>query len=125
MRFKFVIISVMLASCSEMGMPKLFVLGSYQIPVRQGNLITPAMLEKVRIGMPGSQVHAILGTPLIQDPFHAGRWDYVYYLKQGDKVLDKQRLTLFFENDKLARIDDSNMPRQAPETGHDVREKEK
>ena len=97
MRFKFVIISVMLASCSEMGMPKLLVLSSYQIPVRQGNLITPAMLEKVRIGMPGSQVHAILGTPLIQDSFHAGRWDYVYYLKQGDKVLDKQQLTLFRE----------------------------
>jgi outer membrane protein assembly factor BamE len=125
MRFKFIIISIMLASCSDMSMPKLFTLSPYQIQVRQGNLITPEMLEKVRVGMPGAQVRAILGMPLIQDPFHANRWDYVYYLKQGDKLVDMQRLTLFFENDKLARIDDSNMPRQSPVTGPDAGDKEK
>ena len=125
MRFKIIIFSIMLASCSEMAMPKLVSLSPYKVMVRQGNLVTPDMLEKVRVGMPGPQVRAILGAPLIQDPFHANRWDYAYFVKQGGKVKDKQRLTLFFDNDKLARIDDSNMPRQSAAAGPDAGEKEK
>lgn len=124
MRIKITILSIMLASCSEMAMPKLFTLNPYTIQVRQGNLITPEMLDKVRVGLPGAQVRAILGAPLIEDPFHANRWDYVYYLKQGDQLADMQRLTLYFKDDKLARIDDSHMPKQSPLAGQDAREKE-
>ncbi len=125
MRFKFIILSVMLASCSEMVVPKLFTLNPYTIQVRQGNLVTPEMLGKVNIGMLGAQVRAILGAALIQDPFHANRWDYVYYLKQGDKLVDMQRLTLYFKDDKLARIDDSQMPKPSTASAQDVGEKEK
>lgn len=125
MRFIFIILSVMLASCSEMVMPKLFTLNPYTIQVRQGNLVTPEMVDKIKVGMLGAQVRAILGTALLQDPFHAGRWDYVYYLKQGDRLADMQRLSLYFKDDKLARIDDSNMPKSSPADAQAVREQEK
>ncbi len=124
MRFKIIIVSILLASCSDMALPKLGSLSPYHIPVRQGNLVTREMLDQVRVGMPGAQVRAILGTPLVQDPFHANRWDYVYRLKQGGKLLDMQRLTLYFENDKLARIDDRHMPNQSMATRPDAGMKE-
>jgi len=111
MRIKFIIISVLLASCSSM--PKLSSLSPYKIEIQQGNLITPEMREKIKVGMSAPMVRSILGTPLIVDPFHAKRWDYVYSLEQGGKLVEKQRLTLYFEGDRLTRIDDSAMPAEA------------
>ncbi len=125
MRIKFIIISILLASCSEMGLPSFSSLRPYHVPIRQGNLVTPEMLEQVKLGMPAGQLRAILGTPLIQDPFHANRWDYYYSLKQGSKLEDKQRLTLYLENDKLVRIDDSHMPKQSVPTVPDAGVKDK
>jgi outer membrane protein assembly factor BamE len=125
MRSIFVIVSILLASCSEMAIPKLISLHPYKVEVRQGNLVTPEMLDKIRVGMPAPQVRAILGTPLIQDPFHANRWDYVYSLKQGGQVEDQQRLTLYFDKDNLARIDDSHMPRAPAASGADAGNGEK
>lgn len=110
MRIKLVAISVLLASCSNMSMPKLFSLEPYKIEIQQGNLITPEMREKVKVGMSSAMVRSILGTPLISDPFHANRWDYVYSMEKSGKLVEKQRLTLYFENEHLTRIDDSHMP---------------
>lgn len=103
-------LSLLLASCSEMAMPKLFTLSSHKVEVHQGNLILPEMREKIKVGMTQPQIRAVLGTPLVSDPFHASRWDYVYRHQQGGKLLEKQRLTLYFEEDRLVRIDDSGMP---------------
>ena len=64
-------------------------------------------------------VRSILGTPLITDPFHAKRWDYVYTLQQGGKLVERQRLTLYFAKDVLKRIDDAT-PLTA--TGHAIEE---
>lgn len=110
MRIKLIAISILLASCSSMSMPKLPSLSSYKIEVQQGNLITPEMREKIKVGMSVAMVRSILGTPLINDPFHAKRWDYVYSLEKGGKLVEKQRLTLYFDDERLTRIDDSNMP---------------
>ena len=113
MRIKLIAISVLLASCSSMSVPTLSSLTPHKIEIQQGNLITSEMREKIKVGMSAALVRSILGTPLIIDPFHAKRWDYFYSLEKGGKVVDKQRLTLYFEGERLARIDDSNMPAQA------------
>ena len=110
MRIKLIVISLMLASCSEMSMHKLSSLTPHKIDVSQGNMITPEMREKLKVGMARMQVRAALGTPLVSDPFHANRWDYVYRLEQESRLVEQQRLTLYFEDDRLTRIDDSNMP---------------
>lgn len=106
----FVPISLLLASCSEMAMPKLFTFSPHKIEIRQGNLISQEMRERLKPDMTRMQVRALLGTPLVSDPFHANRWDYVYRLEQGGKLVENQRLTLYFEGDRLARIDDGEMP---------------
>jgi outer membrane protein assembly factor BamE len=63
------------------------------------------MLDKLKPGMTPSQVRFILGSPLVQDPFHPNRWDYVYrYLKQG-QIIEQRRITVIFENDKLKGVE--------------------
>ena len=117
MRIKIIIVSLMLASCSNfsmpnLAMPSLALLEPHKIEIQQGNLITQEMRDKVKLGMSAAMVRSILGTPLITDPFHAKRWDYVYCLEQGGKQVEQQRLTLYLEDEHLARIDDSKMPAQ-------------
>ncbi len=113
MHIMLIVVSLLLASCSDMSMPKLTSLTPHKIEVRQGNLVTPEMREKLKTGMSRLQVRSILGTPLISDPFHANRWDYAYRLEQNGKLAEQQRLTLYFDDDRLARIDESNMPVQS------------
>jgi outer membrane protein assembly factor BamE len=112
MRIKLIILSVLLASCSSTSTARLPSFSSHKIDIQQGNLITPELRDKIKVGMSRSLVRSILGTPLIADPFHANRWDYVYRLEQGGKLVKQQNLTLYFEGEHLVRIDDSNMPAQ-------------
>lgn len=99
MRISLVVISLLLTSCSWL-MP-------HKVEVRQGNLISAEMRERVKVGMTQQQVKAVLGTPLINDPFHANRWDYIYRFVEEGKLVEEKRMTLFFENDNLQRIDDA------------------
>jgi outer membrane protein assembly factor BamE len=107
MRIKIVLLSLLLASCTSFYIP---LLTPYKMDIRQGNFVTPAMREKLKIGMTKPQVQFVMGTPLIQDVFHANRWDYVYRYEHARKIVDKQKMTLYFEGDKLARIVDGNQP---------------
>lgn len=77
----------------------------YKLDVQQGNLIDEDVVAQLRPGMDRQQVVYLMGTPLLQDPFHADRWDYFYRLRNGEgDVVDRQRVTLHFNGDRLARI---------------------
>jgi outer membrane protein assembly factor BamE len=103
MRIKLILLSMLLASCSYVSSP---VLSPYRMDIRQGNYVTPEMREKLKLGMTKHQVRYVLGTPMVSDAFHANRWDYLYMLAQDGKTVERQRLTLYFEGDNLARMDD-------------------
>jgi outer membrane protein assembly factor BamE len=77
----------------------------YKIDIQQGNVITQEMVDKLKPGMTRSQVRFVLGTALIDDVFHKDRWDYVYRLVQHGNLVDEYKLTVFFEDDKLARTE--------------------
>jgi outer membrane protein assembly factor BamE len=66
--------------------------------IEQGNYLTRGQVTKVSEGMERAAVRRTLGEPLIQDPFHPDRWDYVYtrISKEGEKT--RRRLTLFFDD---------------------------
>ena len=113
MRITLILVALLLASCS--GISKLPSFTPHKIEINQGNLITPEMRRKLKLGMSRSQVRTLLGTPLIMDTFHANRWDYAYRLEQNNKLVDQQRMTLYFAGENLTRIDDSNMPTLPPE----------
>ncbi len=77
----------------------------YRAAISQGNLIKQEDLDQVEIGMTRSQVRFLLGTPLIDDPFHADRWDYVYYLKIGRNDAGFKRwVSVFFTDDVVSDI---------------------
>jgi len=78
----------------------------YKMEIRQGNFVTPEMRKKVKVGMSRQQVTSALGSPLVTDVFHANRWDYVYRLEEKGKLLESQRLTLFFEGEFVKRIEE-------------------
>lgn len=76
----------------------------YKIDIQQGNLITQNMVAQLQPGMDKDKVRLIMGTPLLEDTFHADRWDYIYSLQQGGAKREQRRIALYFEGDKLARI---------------------
>lgn len=98
-----------LAACSATGIPGIT---PYKINVQQGNVVTQDMLAKLKSGMTRSQVRYVMGTPLIADPFHPDRWDYVYtYSKHGGKPQER-RITVVFENDRLAHVEGDVVPQK-------------
>lgn len=88
----------------------------YRMNIQQGNYLEPKVVEQLQLGMTRSQVRYLLGTPMIPDAFDTDRWDYLYYLKQGRLRSPEQRhLTVYFEGDKVARIQrDGEGPPAAP-----------
>lgn len=78
----------------------------YRINIQQGNFLDQAAVEQVKVGMTRSQVHYLLGTPMVADSFNKERWDYIYYLKKGrTRHVDSRRVTVYFDGDKVAKLD--------------------
>lgn len=78
----------------------------YRINIQQGNYLDQAAVNQVQEGMTRSQVRYLLGTPLAADPFEKDRWDYIYYLKKGRSGhIDSRRVTVYFDGEKVAKLD--------------------
>lgn len=86
----------------------------YRMAIQQGNFLDVRQVEQLQIGMTRSQVRFLLGTPMLPDAFDRDRWDYLYTLDlgRGDGV-ERQRLTVFFEGDAVARIENDGVPTTA------------
>lgn len=77
----------------------------YQAALSQGNLLDQEDIDQVEVGMTRSQVRFLLGTPMIDDPFHENRWDYVYFLRIGkEKATFKRWISIFFEGENVVEI---------------------
>jgi len=81
----------------------------YKIDIRQGNVLEPKSIDKLKVGMTKQQVLFIMGDPLLKDPFHTSRWDYVHMLTPGGGKTLRKQFTLYFDADRLSRIDDSQL----------------
>jgi outer membrane protein assembly factor BamE len=78
----------------------------YRINIQQGNFLDQAAVEQVKAGMTRSQVRYLLGTPMVADSFNRERWDYIYYLKKGHtRHVDSRRVTVYFDGEKVAKLD--------------------
>ncbi len=88
---------LMISGCSYFGV--------YKRDLPQGNLVTEAMVEQLQPGMSRQQVVDLMGSPLLEAPFDASQWDYVYRLDEAYGGVEQQRVTLTFQGDRLAGID--------------------
>jgi outer membrane protein assembly factor BamE len=59
-----------------------YVVPLYKVEIVQGNVVTKEQASQVKPGMTREQVRAVLGSPLLTDPFHANRWDYVFTIRR-------------------------------------------
>lgn len=94
----------------------LFVLSAcsaFRPDIQQGNVLESDQIKKLQLGMSSKQVKFLLGSPLLQDPFHRNRWDYIYTLKKPNEPMVRQRLTLYFKDEALEKIDDTQLDKQA------------
>lgn len=77
----------------------------HRVDQQQGNLVTRSMIQKLRPGMTREQVLFVMGQPILRNSFDSDRWDYVYTYAPGGTNREKRDLTLYFEDDRLERIE--------------------
>src|ERR1700761_61910 len=82
----------------------------YKPDIIQGNVVTTEQIALVKPGMTRAQVREILGSPLITDPFHADRWDYVFTLRRQGFDDQQRSFVVLFEKDQVLKIDAPVLP---------------
>ena len=96
---------LLVAGCSIENIP-----GVYRIDIQQGNVVTQEMIDQLEPGMDRRKVRFILGTPLLRDTFNEDRWDYFYSYQRGGGKRVQRRVSVYFENERLAKIEGDVRP---------------
>lgn len=99
--------SALLAGCGTLDRTDglLGAITPYRIDIVQGNAITREQLALVKLGMSRAQVREILGTPLLTDPFHAERWDYLFTIRRPGTEAQRRSIVAVFEGDVLKKLE--------------------
>ena len=77
----------------------------YKAPIQQGNLIEANRVDLIRQGMSRNEIANAVGSPILQDVFHADRWDYIYTLQKHYRAHDQRRITVWFANDVAVKVE--------------------
>jgi outer membrane protein assembly factor BamE len=96
-----------LAGCQSLQTSDNFlgVVTPYRIDVVQGNVITSEQAALAKPGLSRAQVRDVLGSPLLADPFHVDRWDYVFTIRRQGAAPQLRRVVVRFKNDVLESFD--------------------
>jgi outer membrane protein assembly factor BamE len=97
--------------------PKVLGITPYRMEIQQGNFVSKETVAQLKSGMTKEQVRFVLGTPLVTDIFHANRWDYVFYREPTGGGREEGRLTVYFDQGKLARVEGEGMTAMRPAEG--------
>ena len=95
------LLAAVVAGCS-FSLPKLSMPRVHKVTVQQGNVLTQEMIDRLKPGMTRSQVAFIMGEPIFRNTFNENRWDYIYTVEVPGYFNQDMRMSLFFEQDKLA-----------------------
>lgn len=94
----------------------------YKQPIYQGNLIEKRAVDQLQVGMSKQDVQTLLGTPSVQDPFNASRWDYTSTQRIDRRGTTQiKNFTVYFENDAVVRWDGDYFPEQDDELALNAR----
>ena len=104
-----------LQGCSSFNEPTsvkgfLAFIAPYKPDIVQGNVVTTEQISQIKPGMSRSQVKDILGSPLISDPFHGDRWDYIFTLRRQGFDDQQRSFVVLFEKDQVLKIDAPTLP---------------
>ena len=81
------------------------VITPYKVEVVQGNVVTKEQAAAIQPGMSRAQVRDTLGSPLLTDPFHGDRWDYVFTIRRQGTEPQLRRVVVLFTGETLKSID--------------------
>ena len=102
-----VLLASALAGCG--GLPAtvrfLGIITPYRIEVVQGNVITSEQIALAKPGLTRAQVRDVLGSPLLADPFHVDRWDYVFTIRRQGAEPQLRRVIVRFKADVLDAVE--------------------
>src|SRR5690554_1524222 len=76
----------------------------YKRDLPQGNYLTADMVGQLQPGMSRNQVINVMGRPLLEAPFDASQWDYVFRLDEAYGGVQRRRVTLTFDGNRLVDI---------------------
>jgi outer membrane protein assembly factor BamE len=82
----------------------------FRLDIAQGNYLTSDTVERVRPGMRRQEVRFVLGSPLLLDPFHPNRWDYIFRFQRGTGESVTRRVTIHFDGDRVERVEADALP---------------
>ncbi|UQG59180.1 outer membrane protein assembly factor BamE [Marinobacter sp. M3C] len=91
------ILTLFLAGCAFPGV--------YKINVQQGNIVTNKELSALTEGMPRSQLHAVMGTPLMLNPVDTSREYYVYTFQRAGGEVKEQRIIVYYDDDQFSHYE--------------------
>ena len=105
-------LAALLAGCESLQRTDSWVgeMAPYRIDIVQGNVITREQAALIRPGLSRLQVRDILGTPLIADPFHASRWDYLFTMRRAGTDVQRRGVVVLFEGDVVKSIEAPELP---------------
>jgi outer membrane protein assembly factor BamE len=106
--FALIVAGGLLAGCSVDRLPF-----AYRPGIHQGTILSQDAVDQLHVGMTRRQVQFVLGSPPVVDPFHPDRWDYIEAVKPGHGELESRRVTVFFEDGRLAAVE-GDLPPQDP-----------
>jgi len=101
------LLGALLCGCQSLQTSENFlgVVTPYKVEVVQGNVITSEQVSQARLGLTRAQVRDVLGSPLLTDPFHVDRWDYVFTIRRQGAPAQLRRVVVRFQNELLASIE--------------------
>ena len=101
------LVSLGLSGCQGLPATERFlgVITPYRIEVVQGNVVTSEQVALAKPGLTRAQVRDILGSPLLADPFHTDRWDYVFTIRRQGAAPQLRRVVARFKDDALVSIE--------------------
>lgn len=108
-----VLIGAGLAGCADTGKRLTSIVTPYRADVVQGNFISSEQVGALRPGMGRQEVREILGTPLMVSVFHSDRWEYVFTIKRPGIEEQTRKLTVFFKDNVMDRVEGDEMPSEA------------
>jgi len=85
---------------------------SYRQPIFQGNLLDKQNVDQLKPGMTKAQVIGLIGDPVVADPFHHQRWDYLASARRGHGKTVVKNLTLYFDGDSLTKMEGEYFPEE-------------
>lgn len=84
------------------------VITPYRVDIVQGNAVTKEQMALIRPGLTRLQVRDVLGSPLLTDPFHANRWDYLFTLRRPGTEPQRRSVIVHFDGERVKSVEAPN-----------------